>query len=108
MATNGIFEDGSGKMKVSRGKIHKYLGMTLDFSSPGVVRVKMIKYIDEIIKNSLRFDTFKLKSTAAPEDLLKVDEDDPPLDHQHKEGFHTIVAKILYATKRARPDTCTA
>jgi hypothetical protein len=27
-----VFEDGSGKMKVSRGKIHKYLGMTLDFS----------------------------------------------------------------------------
>jgi hypothetical protein len=25
-----IFEDGSGKMQVSRGKVHKYLGMTLD------------------------------------------------------------------------------
>jgi hypothetical protein len=37
-----------------------------------------------------------------------MDEYDPLLDHQHKEGFHTIVAKILYATKRARPDTCTA
>ena len=24
----GIFEDGSGKMSVSRGKIHEYLGMT--------------------------------------------------------------------------------
>ena len=27
-----IFEDGSGAMKVHRGKVHKYLGMTLDFS----------------------------------------------------------------------------
>ncbi len=26
-----IFEDGSGKMKVSRGKVHEYLGMTLDY-----------------------------------------------------------------------------
>jgi hypothetical protein len=103
-----IFEDGSGKMKVSRGKIHEYLGMTLDFSSPGVIWVTMIKYIDEIIENFLTFDTFKLKSTATPEDLFKVDEDDPPLGNQHKEGFHTVVAKILYATKRARPDTCTA
>jgi hypothetical protein len=103
-----IFEDGSGKMKVSRGKIHEYLGMTLDFSSPGIVRVTMKKYIDEVIEHFLRFDTFKLKSTAAPEDLFKIDEDDPLLDHHHKEGFHTIVAKILYATKRARPDTCTA
>jgi hypothetical protein len=66
-----IFEDGSGKMKVPRGKIHEYLGMTLDFSSPGVVRVTMLKYIDEVIEHFLRFDTFKLKSTAAPEDLSR-------------------------------------
>jgi hypothetical protein len=26
-----IFEDGSGKMKVSKGKVVEYLGMTLDF-----------------------------------------------------------------------------
>jgi hypothetical protein len=38
-----IFEDGSGKMKVSRGKIHEYLGMTLDFTQPGVVQVTMFK-----------------------------------------------------------------
>jgi hypothetical protein len=30
-----IFEDGSGKMTVSRGNIHKYLGMTLDFTVRG-------------------------------------------------------------------------
>jgi hypothetical protein len=30
-----IFEDGSGAMKVHRGKVHKYLGMTLDFSNKG-------------------------------------------------------------------------
>jgi hypothetical protein len=36
-----IFEDGSGKMKVSRGKIHDDLGMTLDFTTRGIVRVTM-------------------------------------------------------------------
>jgi hypothetical protein len=30
-----IFEDGLGQMKVHRGKTHKYLGMTLDFSHKG-------------------------------------------------------------------------
>ena len=34
-----IFEDGSGKMKVHFGKIHKYLGMTLDYSKKGKVKV---------------------------------------------------------------------
>lgn len=103
-----IFEDGSGKMKVSRGKVHEYLGMTLDFTTPGIVRVTMFKYIDEIIMTFMKFDVIKLKSTAAPEDLFKVDEDDPLLGKQMKEAFHTVVAKTLFATKRARPDTCTA
>ena len=31
----GIFEDGLGAMKVHRGKIHKYLGMSLNFSEKG-------------------------------------------------------------------------
>ena len=30
-----LFEDGSSKMNISRGKIHKYLCMILDFSAPG-------------------------------------------------------------------------
>ena len=40
-----IFEDGSGKMSVSRGKIHTYLGMTLDYSIPGIVKITMLDYI---------------------------------------------------------------
>ncbi len=37
-----IFTDGSGKMKVARGKVHKYLGMTLDFATAKVVKVTVI------------------------------------------------------------------
>ena len=43
-----LFEDGSGKMKISRGKIHDYLCMTLDFSKPGEVKITMIPYIEEV------------------------------------------------------------
>jgi hypothetical protein len=32
-----IFEDVSGEMTVSRGKVHKYLGMTLDYTIRGQV-----------------------------------------------------------------------
>ena len=28
-----IFEDGSGNMEIYRGKIHEYLGTTLDFQN---------------------------------------------------------------------------
>jgi hypothetical protein len=37
-----IFEDRSGAMTVSRGKIHKYLGMTLDYSVQGKVKIAML------------------------------------------------------------------
>jgi hypothetical protein len=30
-----VFEDGSGEMKVNRGKKHKYLGMSLDYTTQG-------------------------------------------------------------------------
>jgi len=31
---------------VTQGKVHEYLGMTLDFSEPGKFKVKMIDYVD--------------------------------------------------------------
>jgi hypothetical protein len=44
-----IFEDRSGAMTVSRGKIHKYLGMTLDYTVRGQVKITMFGYVDEIL-----------------------------------------------------------
>ncbi len=43
-----IFDDGSGVMKVHRGKVHKYLGMSLDFSHKGQCHVTMYDYLDGI------------------------------------------------------------
>jgi hypothetical protein len=45
-----IFKDGTGKMMtVSHGKVHKYLGMTLDYTTPGQVKISMFDYINEIL-----------------------------------------------------------
>ena len=44
-----VFEDGSGKMAVSRGKIHTCLGVTLDCTTPGQVKITMTDCIEEII-----------------------------------------------------------
>ena len=49
-----IFEDGIGQMKVHRGKKHKYLGMSLDFSHANQCRVTMIDYLDEILSPMTR------------------------------------------------------
>ena len=105
-----IFEDGSGKMAVSRGKVHKYLGMTLDYTTKGQVKITMYDYIDEILA---AFDKAEpnargTKASAAPENLFKVDADCVKLETSKAVQFHNLVAKTLYATKRARPDTSTA
>jgi formylmethanofuran dehydrogenase subunit C len=36
------FEDGSGAMVVHRGDVHKYLGMTINFSHKGLTKISMI------------------------------------------------------------------
>jgi hypothetical protein len=105
-----IFEEESGAMTVSRGKIHKYIGMTLDYSVPGQVKITMLDYVDEVLA---AFDKAEpkgggTKTSAAPDSLFKVDEDCEKLAQAKEVEFHNLVAKTLYATKRARPDTCTA
>jgi hypothetical protein len=76
-----IFTDGTGKMKVARGKVHTYVGMTLDFTTSKIVKVTMFEYIDEIVQVwdkacSELEDGYKVVSghkriaTAAPNNLF--------------------------------------
>jgi hypothetical protein len=69
-------------MTVSRGKIHKYLGMTLDYTVRGHVKISMFENMDEILA---AFDKAEpkgggTKSSAAPLDLFKLDEDSTILE----------------------------
>jgi hypothetical protein len=105
-----IFEDRSGAMTVSREKIHKYLGMTLDYTVRGQVKISMFDYVDKIIT---AFDKTEpkgcgTKTSAVPSSLFKVDESCEKLKQDKAVEFHNLVAKTMYATKRAMPDTCFA
>jgi hypothetical protein len=106
---DSIFEDGSGVMKVSRGKIHKCLGINLDYTVRGQVKITMFDFIDEILT---AFDKTEpkgggTKTSASHESIFKVDESCENLKQYKAVEFHNLVAKTLYSTKRARPDTCT-
>ena len=105
-----IFEDGTGEMKVSRGKVHKYLGMVLDYTVKGQCKISMFDYIKEIIQVFEEFDPNQggTKPSAAPKNLFVADKDCKKLHTAKAEKFHSLVAKVLFATKRARPDTGTA
>ena len=43
---DSIFQDGSGKMSVNRGKVHEYLGMNLYYTVCGQVGITMCSYIE--------------------------------------------------------------
>ncbi len=97
------YEDDAGKVKITRGKIHKYLGMTLDYSIPFNIRIGMLDYVEKIIDDFPEVISSPAK-TPASEHLFKVDEDTPKIDADRAEIFHTTIAKCLFLCKRARPD----
>jgi hypothetical protein len=105
-----IFKDGSGAMTVRRGTMHKYLGMTLDYTVRGQVNITMFDYADYILT---AFDKAEqkgggTKTSAAPDSIFKVDENCEKLKQDKAVEFHNLVANTLYFNKRARSDTCTA
>ena len=100
-----LFDDGSGAMKLKRGKIHEYLGMQHDFSVAGQVKITMFNYIQEMLEDFHKFDPSKtISHTPVVDHFFKVRDDQPKLDEQKAQIFHTFTAKSLFATKLSRPD----
>ena len=94
-----------GEVKTSRGKKHDYLGMTLDYSVDGEVKIDMVEYVKKMVTE---FPQDRLRgsevSNPASENLFKVDKRSPKLDQEEAEMFHSFVLKGLFAAKRGRPD----
>jgi hypothetical protein len=70
----------------------------------------MLEYVNEILAAFYKAKPKGggTKTSAATDILFKVDEDCDKLAQDKAVEFHNLVAKTLYATKRVRPDTCTA
>jgi hypothetical protein len=92
---------------INRGKVHDYLGMTLDYSKDGKVSVKMLDYVEGMLDTA----TFNMRgeaATPAGEHLFAVNEDAEKLSEEEAQAFHHLVAKALFLCKRGRPDIQTA
>ena len=48
------------------------------------------------------------KTSAAPSNIFVVKEDCTKLTKEKSDQFHSVAAKMIFATKRVRPDTGTA
>ena len=82
----------------------------MDYTVCGQVQITMIYFLDKVV---IAFDKAEPKggntnTSAAPENLFKVDKDCEKLPQSKTVKFHNLVAKTLYATEQARTDTCTA
>ena len=91
-------------------KIHEYLGMTIDFSDVGKVKITMYDYIDKMI-SKLPTEIIDKLATPASNHLFKIREDnddDQLLTPDISEEFHHLTANTLFLSKRARPDLQTA
>jgi hypothetical protein len=94
-----------GKINVQRDDVIDYLGMDFDYSKPGIVKISMPAMVDQVVEDLEVTESIR---TPAAIDLFHVDEKSPALSKDKSEKFHSIVAKLLYMAKRARPDILTS
>ena len=91
-----------GKLTGSRGKRHRYLGMTLDYSKKGKVIIDMMDYTKET-HDIFPEDLSGKISTPANKHLFNVRDDAEKLEEGQRQTFHTIVSRSLFLVKQGRP-----
>eukprot|EP00978_Attheya_sp_CCMP212_P015106 scaffold38838_cov56-Attheya_sp.AAC.2 len=90
-------------LTIRRGKLHNYLGMTIDFLIPRKVRFFMVDYIKSMLEDVPADMSGMGVITPAPTHLFDINENEKTLNEELAEIFHHNVAKMLFLCKRARP-----
>jgi hypothetical protein len=92
-------------MRVSRCKKHGYLGMDLDYSVPGEVKVSMVDYLYRAIDEFPELIVGTATSPAADHLFTaRSDEERMLLGEKQATTFHHCVAQLLFTSARARKD----
>jgi hypothetical protein len=94
-------------LTVNHGTVHEYLGMTIDFSVDGKVKFIINHYV-EVLIDEIPEEFMGHAATPAANHLFQVNDKAEKLDDEKSEKFHHLTAKLLYLSKRARPDLQTA
>ena len=87
------------------GPILNYLGMVFDLSIVGEVRMTMKGYIEETLE--IAGITGRAKSPAT-DGLFETRDGAVPATEPQRVWFHSVVAKLSYLGKRAKPECLTA
>jgi hypothetical protein len=92
-------EEKFGKMTVTRGDTHTFLGMNFVFNSDGTATISMKNYLVESIGIGVR--CVQVSNDPCTKNLFDIDESSPLLSTKEAEAFHSVVAKLLYVSIRA-------
>jgi hypothetical protein len=91
------------KMTVTRGREHVFLGMHIRYTEENTAVITMKDFLEEAITEP-GLDISSHASTTATRTLFEVDEACELLGKEESEAFHSVVAKLLYVSLRARVD----
>ena len=89
------------------GKRHDYLGMILDFTTPGILEIDMSDYIQVILQDTPA-NLRGMSMVPAAKHLFTTRPDAPKINPQEQEIFHHLTMQLMYLSQRGRPDIRTA
>jgi hypothetical protein len=92
---------------VTRGKVHDYLGITFTFSEDGTIKIMMQDYMTEML-GEVPDNMGGEAAIPAGNCLFMVSNEPKQLDKDDSKMFHHHTAKLLFLSKRARPNIQTA
>jgi hypothetical protein len=75
-------------LMITRGKIHDYLGVTLDYSDKGKVKIKMLDYVNNMLADLLAHMDGEAPSPTANH-LFTVNDDQTKVGEKKAQLFHT-------------------
>ena len=103
-----IYDDKEiGTLKANYGPRHEFLGMVLDYSETGKVKIDMTDYVEKMVEE-FEYELPQSAKTPAAEHLFKINNNCEKLNEKMSTDFHTFTAKGLFVCKHGRPDTQTA
>ena len=91
------------KMTITRGKVHKYLVMIIDCSSPGEIIFSIIDYIGKMLDNIPEEMKGGL-ATPYAHHLFDIEKYATKIFQGDAYLFHHFVAQLLYLSKKSYKD----
>ena len=95
------------ELSMQIGKRHDYLGMILDFTTPGILEIDMSDYIQVILQDTPT-NLRGMSMIPAAKHLFTTRPGAPKINPQEQELFHHLTMQLMYLSQRGRPDIRTA